>query len=648
MATTKYYIEFRENPQIGDFFEYELRDNYGLIEYENEETKIRINFEATNEMPNQVAVLGTLDLTLNNLLSQLNMGWNAYFENVVGQTTTVNYARVDDSIEVTIVHSAAHILQRTYMNERFFMRTETPCETFVYQTGRPVYGFDGFYTDEVIASLYDDGILFSLVKDLTLNINLTIGTVFNFHQVFRRGNAILINRISPVAKSTAVRVYPTQDYEPYFSENNLFIPFFPNQLMPENSLEFSVNDTGWQTANVFEDLEIGFYTIRVRDSFGCEKSYYRYNTGQSNITPPPDNIYISESNSIRFVKNEGNLPNVYNSFSFSESDINPFTHIFKSDEIIKTEIRASYQDLQANHGTIEKIVANIGITDSRDALFFNQNGFVAVLFESGNLYTDGVESGTYDLNGSLPEWGIVGNWVSSPYGLLQIQEIAFLDNGNEILILNSTFTIDSPTTQIITCTYNREIYDIFIHTMDMIEFTDDCFYIEIFNNENIFYRSETIQVLSEIPSMFRLIKWSNSKNTDIYYSSGIEMSAWLPISRIIELSDGDVETLKTDSRVFTIRNTNYKAIQVIIENLTRGMVRKIKLALKHDTLTINEIQYTLVESPEIENYGTSVFYRISAKLIEKGEIFNSLGNTNPFNGDVVRLLEVTNENYIKI
>jgi hypothetical protein len=648
MATTKYYIEFRENPQIGDFFEYELRDAFGLIEYENEETKIRINFESGNEMPNQVAVLGTLDLTLNNLLTQLNSGWEADYVNGLGQTTTVNYARVENSIEVTIVHNSAQILQKVYMNERFFMRTETPCETFIYQTGRPIFGFSGFYTNAQLESLYDSDLTFSLVKDQTLNFTIKTGSFTVFHQVFRRGNTIQINQSLPTSEVRIVRVYPTQDYEPYFSDNNLFIPFFPNFLMPENSLQFSINDTGWQTANVFEDLEEGYYTIRVRDAFGCEKSYYRYNTGQSNNTPPPDNIYISESNSIRFVKNEGNLPNVYNSFSFSESDINPFTHIFKNDEIIKTEIRGSYQDLESNHGTIEKIVANIGITDSRDALFFNQNGFVAVLFESGNLYTDGVESGTYDLNGALPEWGIVGNWVNTPYGLLQIQEIAFLDNGNEILILNSTFAIVAPTTQIINCTYNREIYDIFIHTMDISEFTDDCFYIEIFNNENIFYRSETIQVFREMPSMFRLMTWRNSKNTDIYYSSGIEMSAWIPISRIIELSDGDVETLKSDSRVFTIRNTNYKAIQVIIENLTRGMARKINLALKHDTLTINEIQYTLVESPEIENYGTSVFYKISAKLIEKGEIFNSLGNTNPFNGDVARLLEVTNENYIKI
>jgi hypothetical protein len=525
------------------------------------------------------------------------------------------------------------------------MRTSTPCETFVYQTGRPIYGNTDFIAD--LTFLF--GLTVISIIDTTLNVPYVEGGEEIYNHVFRRSNNNLLTYANEgIAVNLLLRAYASQDYEPYFSDNNLFIPFFPNQLMPENSLEFSVNDTGWQTANVFEDLETGFYTIRVRDAFGCEKSYYRYNTGQSNITPPPDNIYISESNSIRFVKNEGNLPNVYNSFSFSETEINPFTHIFKIDETIQTEIRASYQDLQANHGTIEKIVANIGITDSRDALFFNQNGFVAVLFESGNLYTDGVESGTYDLNGSLPEWGIVGNWVSSPYGLLQIQEIAFLDNGNEILILNSTFTIDAPTTQIITCTYNREIYDIFIHTMDMSEFTDDCFYIEIFNSENIFYRSETIQVLSEMPSMFRFMTWRNSKNTDIYFSSGIEMSAWIPISRIIELSDGDVETLKTDSKVFTIRNTNYKAIQVIIENLTRGMARKINLALKHDTLTINEIQYTLVESPEIENYGTSVFYRISAKLIEKGEVFNSLGNTNPFNGDVVRLLEVTNENYIKI
>lgn len=635
MQQLKYYIEFRENPQIGDVFSYVLRDNFGVIAYENTETLMVMQFGSGNIMPNQTAVLSSLDLTLNNLLTQLNMGWE-----INTSSTQLTYARVGNAIEITINHSNGLNLQNVLMGSRFFMRTARPCQTFVLQTNRPVYGASSFLTNEEITTIFS--LTPTSVTDLTLNLSLPIE-----NHVFNRGNLIRIN-YSEFPNIFFCRAFAGQTFEPFFTQNTLFIPVFIDQTTPNNAFQFSLNGTDWQDVNQFENLDEGVYNVSIRDLFGCVRTYEIENTGQSNIPSIEPNIYISESNSIRFVKNETGLRNIYNTASFQETEINDFCHNFKSDETIQTEIRSSYQDLESTHGTIDKIVSNIGITDSRDALFFNQNGNLVCSFSSGNIYVDDIEVGTFDLNGNLPEWGVINNWCSTSFGLFQIIDVQVLENGIKYLVFNSNEVVSEPTESIITCTYNRENYDIFILTIPMTELVDSCFQVSIFNDEQFFYTSERICVNENLPSSFRLFTWRNSKNTDVFFASGIEMRAWLPITRLNELSDGEVEILKTDSRVFTIQNLDYKAVQLVIDNLPSGIARQMKLALKHDILSINNIFYKLAEAPELENYSGSFFYRISAKLLEQGDTFNSLGNTSPFTGDVLRLLETGLDNYIRL
>jgi len=88
------------------------------------------------------------------------------------------------------------------------------------------------------------------------------------------------------------------------------------------------------------------------------------------------------------------------------------------------------------------------------------------------------------------------------------------------------------------------------------------------------------------------------------------------------LSDGDVEIEKTDSQIIPIDATNYNVLEFEANFLTTGMVRKIKLALKHDYLVIEGVPYALAENPETERMGKSNLYNLKAKVYEAGDVWN--------------------------
>ena len=639
MPTRKFYLEFRENPQIGDSFSWRFRDELGQIEYENEENLLTMNWGAGNVMPFQTAVGATLAESLTNLLSQLNMGWLANYTNLFNRTTNISYAIEGNALEITVVYEFKNLIQNIFTNERCFLRTDSPCENYVYQNTSPVFDFFGqlenpnFLNNQQI----------TLLKNVTLNQNIVIGTTPYYDCVFRRNDTYQINFLTPVSVFF-FRVYASQNFIPYFESNTLFIPIIPDPLLPENAFEFSIDGINWQNENSFTELDEGIYTLRVRDSIGCLKTYEIENTGQSNVPTVPDNIFISESNSIRFSKREEGFKNVLNTLSceeFQGSPVYQWIHKFSNTDVVKTQIKSSFQDLEASHGTIEKLVANIGITDIRDAIIFTNNELqLALRFESGNIYApNGTDIiGTYELNGNFPDWGVIGNFVNTEFGIYEIIDI----KDNSLILFDNSTALTAQNT-IVSVTYNREIYDIFEHTIDMSEYQDSCFQINISDK----YLSEMI-CTGENLSDFLFLKWKNSKNTDVYFATGIEFFGWFENFTLSQNSDGEVESLKTDSKVFTIQNLNYQTSTLKINALTTGLVRKLSLALKHDFLEVNGLLYKLIENPEIERFGNSNLYSISAKITESADPFDSIGTQNLFNGDVVRLLENENEKYIKI
>lgn len=640
------YLRFYEQPQVGEKIEFSLYLPFGVVVFNNSLNKFNVTFGNSTSLPFTVALGADLDATLNNLVSFLNSTWSANFTNALNQNATVSYTRVNDTIAINITGFVRIWGVKTSATRRYIMTGESPCLNFILQNNSPIFLSPTTPQDpNLILGLTGGYNLYSF-QDFT---NTLVAIPGSIDAEFSRGFTMALNPLDNPDIVTSFQAFASLNFAPFVSDNNITIPILPVPFAPENAFLFRLNNGSWQLSNFFQNVPLGENFIFVRDVFGCEKRYTLFNSGQSNIEPVEPNIYFSESNSVRVVARGGRC-NIYNTLSFEENqNVNyKWVHRFSLADAVVTQFKTSYQDISVNIGSIQKVQTNIGVEDIRDAIYFTNEGFLSFRFESGNIYApDGVTVvDSYVLNGNLPEWAKANIWVTTPFGLTQITSIQTLPNGNEIAI-TSIFTEITQQTGVIRSTYNREQYDVYEHTLLMGDVEGQINLKFIFGNDEVAYVSECIE-LSEIGNCELKINWKNSKNTDVFFASEIEFLGYFNEFLLSELADGEVEILKTDSKVFTIRNRDYKAVELQLFGLTTGIARKMKLALKHDVLKINDLFYKLAADVEIEKLGFSNMYTLTAKLIESGEPFTTLGVESPFVGEVPRLLETDNLNYIKI
>jgi len=335
---------------------------------------------------------------------------------VSGYSLTISYARVGDKIEVTINSSAnidlIYIWEMISDFEYISFQTETPCSTIFLTNQSSVNASVTFGLSSGIYNLKN--------YDLNIDKSVTIPNRFDcemsrdYTYFVQSGGATLhtlnygnsLNELSVTA---------------YFNDNDLFIQIA--QVGFETlGLLFSIDGVNYQSESFFEDLDSGTYTLYIKDIYGCQKTFIVINNGESNgnITTPYSDI--SESNSLRFVRrvnreNCGNYKNQFNTLSCEENVQipNQFIQLFQSCDIIKTQVKTSYQNVEVGAGNTEiiaeKILANIGLEDKRDCTYYSYNNQLAILFTTGNTYNyDTTDiNGTYELNAVAGEKIPVGS-----------------------------------------------------------------------------------------------------------------------------------------------------------------------------------------------------------------------------------------------
>jgi hypothetical protein len=640
MATKKIILDFKQQPIVGTSFQYKIYINGVLLNYSNTLTYLDLNYKSGgNNAPFQIGLGATLSDTINNTVSFLTSVYSASSSSG-GYLTSVAYARVDDTIEVTIT-STAPSDQITFWemlsdDDYIFLRPDNPCEAIYLSNGTSANA-------EPIFALASGNYQ---IKNITLNTTKNVAIPSTFDCLFEKGYSYAVQQGGATLLTFNVTASVTiANLNLVLTNNTLTIDLVASNAI----LEYSLDGETWQEETIFNDVPAGENILYVRDVYRCVKEFPVTNNGDTNGNVTTPYTYISESNSLRFIKrvvhgNCGNYKNQFNTLSCEEttSIANKYIQLFQScDTDIKTQIKTSYdgvevyaKDSDGNFTDLSptKIVNNIGISDKRDCTYYSYNGNLAVLFTSGNLYdydtTDVI--GTYTLNGALPDYGTIGTWVETAYGTLQIANIRLDDNGQRSLIFNAIVNIVSPISGTIQTIYNRESYDIWEFTTDMSLFTDLSLTIGVRfysttsdpNFPDVFWMSEKISVKTRWERSIEIV-WSNSKNTDIYFYSGITMKNRLNLCFINTwIGDGDIELQKTDSQVISIDATNYNAVEFEALALTTGMIRKIALALKHDNLIIENVPYKLSENPETERQGESNFYKIKAKLLEAGDVWN--------------------------
>jgi hypothetical protein len=412
-------------------------------------------------------------------------------------------------------------------------------------------------------------------------------------------------------------------------------------------LEYSLDGNTWQSSNTFNGLAPDNYVLHVRDQYGCS-IIKNFVIDEFGINSPY--FLISKSNSIRYANRIewgdcSNYKNDENTLS-CEADVKiAYTEIqqFQSCDIITTQFKSNYSENLAHvliNGTevplnVEQKTANMRLKDMRDARKFNLgDGKTGVYFLSGNIYDydTGLDTGDdYTLNGTLPLWGVIGNYMRLDLSWYFIENIVFDEDRNaEVLVLDTEY-LGADVIVPVSCFYNRFNYEVFEFSIDMVDYLNEEIQVRINNNDtsfgNLEHLSELIDVKVRQENTVE-IRYSHSTNTDIFYATGIENKIRIPIYKINGQVSDESESYKTDTTAILLSSEIHELDEFEFEPVTKEIMRKICQALSHNNLQINGVAYAKNDSIEVEGaLEDTNLYVVKASMIKAENVYNSNSNS---------------------
>ena len=434
-----------------------------------------------------------------------------------------------------------------------------------------------------------------------------------------------------------------------------------NSNMIGLTFQYSLDDVSWRSANTFSGMAPGDYTVYIKDQYGCSVSK-NLHVDEFGIQSPY--FYISKSNSFRFAnrisfgdsENYKNDENTLSCEAFAKDSRLAYQEIqqFQSADIITTQFKSNYdtnvakivkQDLTEVNIPVVKMTNNIGIKDRRDARkYYIGGGKTGIYFLSGNTFDFDTYAitGTFALNGTLPEWGQVGNLIQVNTTWFLIEEIIFDESKNAEVIVYSNSPTGPDGDVVVGTVFNRFNYEVYEFTFDMVNYIDQYFRVRINNNDHTFpeiiHLSELIWCKIKHEKVLE-IKYRNSTNTDMYYASGITNLIRIPITYIKGKDPEENEIHKTDTTSILLSSEIYEGEDFIFEPLTKEIWRKVKQALSHEIVTINGVGY--VKNADFNTDGPledSNLYVLTATMIKTGSVYNSqTSGSTDFNGSEVEV-----------
>ena len=463
------------------------------------------------------------------------------------------------------------------------------------------------------------------------------------------------------------------------SPNGATISIVVNPGLRGLTYGYSLDGTNFQQGSVFSGILEGDYTITVNDQLGCTTSVP--------ITIPPFSdggigeriAYAdlpSKSNSIRYAryvdwgicsnyKNDENtlswqLPYVENACEYKQ--------LFQDCDNITTQIKTNYSNIVATVIDEQLVETQVTVTqktfytnlkDKRDARIYNVGGeFTGIYFLSGNLYDfDGSGiTGSYNLNGSLPAWGVIGNYIFYNNAWLLISNIIYDDSiASYVLIINTTYT-GADSSIIVSSIYNLEPYNIFEFNVDMSLFQNKKIQVNITQTDDdvsfpeVVFLSEVIDVAT-VHEGTVCIDYYNDNNTDMFYATGIKNKIRMPIEYFGGSVIDETTAERTDINTYLISAEGYESDTIAFKLMPKQMMRKVVQALAHKFVFLNDVQYVKEESPEVSGLIGTNLYRMNAPMTKANAVYTSKGTGEVFSTgafEIPILLKTESEGFLKI
>jgi hypothetical protein len=240
-------------------------------------------------------------------------------------------------------------------------------------------------------------------------------------------------------------------------------------------------------------------------------------------------------------------------------------------------------------------------------------------------------NGYHALNGLLPEWGLIGNYVNINSAWFIIENIIFDETKNaDVLVINQIY-MGSETSIVIGCIYNAFEYEVYEFEIDMSVYLDQNIRVKILNEDPNFqtleHVSEEINVAVRQEDTLDIHYW-NTTNNDVFYETGIRHRIRMPYYKIEGQPDEDSSIHKTDATAILLSAQLYEGDKFIFEPTTKELWRKLMAALSHKFVFINGVQY--VKNGDFETDGPledSNLYVLKVNMTKAGTVYNSDGST---------------------
>lgn len=578
------------------------------------------------------AIAGNMYVVFQNLYSNLGLVCTVGFESLIiegefNEEPTNPFANPGIDFEVSASVGDFAIQSLTYFEE-----SQTPCSTIRVQmiTNGPA--------DRLLEPYIDDTL------DTAVNILELQRGVPNIPIVVLSGTVPpqtatgTFTGVPPAINSNSVEVEVDSNSTAvvtYYSEGTL-------------NVQFSLDDGDYQDSNIFFGLNPGSHNIKIKDEFGCivSKSF----TVQE-VIPDDTFVYLSKANSIRFKEINNLLPNDDNLLSCESLDWVAHRELqtFSKDDIVKVQIKSFVEPqmvINGNNIAPEKVTENVGRTECMDSKRIEQDGFTFLYFTDGYYLNCSDESNksAYSLRGTVPVWAEIGQVIQVNGENRVILSVDYLESVNARAI--RVDTVNSAAKYVIRVTYNLFDYEVWEFPVNMNDYVSLMYFniqMSVVNSNGTYsWLSEPIYV-GDISKFYRL-DYSMSRNTDIYYFSGISFFLNVMVEQQKAVSEATVESYKTDDDITQTDQDVYELDEFTFEPVTKELARKIVLALSHDKVKINDEDY-IAREISLEVQGKSNLYTVIATMYKGGSRI-SVDRFFDYESQMPKLVENKPDNFI--
>ena len=417
------------------------------------------------------------------------------------------------------------------------------------------------------------------------------------------------------------------------------------------TFQYSLNDVDWQTSNVFNGILPGAYTIYVRDQWGC-KITEEFVVSLATIRPPVYRL-IPKSNSFGWYEQQSPVDDCHSPYRVDNALPNNYkpTRFYNpryfqpwcNSDLPRTQFRSNYDTLTAElvkiidgshvkDFTIYQVSDNIGQRQIMDARIYDRgSGQTGVYWMSGNLYNElGDITGSYTLDGQLPEWARVGQKFtisgSVTDGLFEIKQIIF----DSILLVNAVVIdriytdVAEITTVKVDATYNRLNYE----TYEFISFLDDvsegCYKIKLSMTDSLEEYPDSLWesypfIVSPATRDMVYIESSDHVDDGIIYTTGIVHKQRFQGLFFEQDFPSQYETSR-DSRK-ALQKLDGRVQQVIVLeaiDVPYWVYEKLSLFISKKLIKVNNLAVQIEEPFEVERNKTYTRVNLSCECFVSG------------------------------